>query len=95
MVDLNEKSVLRNGYTLGVFFVIEGAFDNVLTHKVVEGLINIGVPNDITNWYQYYLTNRTVSVKLGTTTRVRSLHRGTPQGGSYLPWSGILYLMVY
>ena len=67
VVDVIEATVLRGDLALGVFFDIEGAFDNVLTHKVLEGLKDKGVPNIITNWYDNYLTNRFVEVSLGNT----------------------------
>ena len=89
VVDLIEQSVLRKSYALGVFFDIEGAFDNVLPCKVIEGLKEKGVPKDITSWYGFYLTNRSVKITLGRTVRQRFLTRGTPQGGilSPLAWN--------
>ena len=84
-VDLIEQNVLRHQHTLGVFFDIEGAFDNVLLDKVIEGLKSKEVPRDITEWYGYYLTNRSVKITLGSSASERSLVRGTPQGGILSP----------
>ena len=78
VVDIIESSILRGNLALGVFFDIEGAFDNVLTSKVIEGLNAKGVPQNFVKWYGYYLTNRFVQVSLGKTMRCRSLTRGTP-----------------
>ena len=36
-----ESSVLRKQYSLGVFFDLEGVFDNGLTSKGLEGLVTI------------------------------------------------------
>ena len=85
VVDIIEASILRGKLALGVFFDIEGAFDNVLTSKTLEGLNAKGVPQDIIKWYGFYLTNRFVQVSLGNTSRCRSLTRGTPQGGILSP----------
>ena len=37
LVDSIESVILRGDLALGVFFDIEGAFDNVQTSKVLEG----------------------------------------------------------
>ena len=49
-----EGSVMRAGNTLGVFFNIQGAFDNVRADKVIEGMHLKAVPEGIVNWYGYY-----------------------------------------
>ena len=85
VVDNIEASIMRGKLALGVFFDIEGAFDNVRNSKVIEGLRAKGVPTDIINWYDFYLSNRFVQVSLGTLSRCRSLTRGTPQGGILSP----------
>ena len=84
VMDIIEQNVLRKRHTLGVFFDIEGAFDNVLLDKVLEGLQVKGVKEEVIGWYGYYLKNRTVTISLGNLTRARALVRGTPQGGSSL-----------
>ena len=85
VVDIIEAAILRKQMALGVFFDIEGAFDNVLTSKVLEGLEAKGVPRVIIRWYGQYLSTRFVQVSLGKVTRCRSLTRGTPQGGILSP----------
>ena len=85
VVDSIESVILRGDLALGVFFDIEGAFDNVQTSKVLEGLRAKKVPPDIIRWYGHYLTTRFVQASLGKTTRCRSLTRGTPQGGILSP----------
>ena len=85
VVDIIEQNVLRKRHTLGVFFDIEGAFDNVLLDKVLEGLQAKGVRKEVIGWYGYYLKNRTATISLGNTTRTRALVRGTPQGGILSP----------
>ena len=58
VVDRIESSILRGGFSLGVFFDIEGAFDNVITPKITDGLIKKGAPQFLVNWYGFYLRNR-------------------------------------
>ena len=89
VVNVIESSVLRGGNTLGVFFDIQGAFDNVRADKVIEGMRLKAVPEEIVIWYGYYLKNRNVSMSLGSKTVQRSITRGTPQGGilSRLMWN--------
>ena len=94
VVDRIESSILRNQFALGVFFDIEGAFDNVLTSKVLEGLDGKGVPHNIIGWYGHYLSNRSVTVSLGNTKRSRLLTRGTPREVYFHPWSGMSYSTV-
>ena len=57
--------ILRGNLALGVFFDIEGAFDNVQTSKVLEGLRAKGVPQNIVEWYGHYLTTCFVQISLG------------------------------
>ena len=85
VVDCIESSILRGKMVLGVFFDIEGAFDNVQTSKVLEGLRAKGVPHNIIDWYEHYLSSCCVEISIGETTRCRSLSRGTPQGGILSP----------
>ena len=85
VVDMIENSILRSGYALGVFFDIEGAFDNALPIKVEEGLRRKEVPEEIIDWYGFYLSTRRVKVTLGKAVRERTLTKGTPQGGILSP----------
>ena len=86
VVDGIESAILGKQYALGVFFDIKGAFDNVLTTKVLEGLEVKGVPTNIIKWFGYYLGNRTVTLSLGKTSCCCRLTRGTPQGGILSPF---------
>ena len=65
VVDSVESVILRGDLAPGVFFDIEGAFDNVQTSKVVEGLRAKKVPPNIIKWYGHYLTTRFVQASLG------------------------------
>ena len=85
VVDSIESVILRGDLALGVFFDIEGAFDNVQTSKVLEDLRAKKVPPDNIKWYGHYLATRFVQASIGETTRCRSLTRGTPQGGILSP----------
>ena len=85
MVNEIEASVTRGGNSLGVFFDIQGAFDNVLADKVIAGMRKKDIPEIIITWYGYYLKNRSVTMSLGDKEVCRSLTRGTPQGGILSP----------
>ena len=64
VVDSIESVILRGDLALGVFFDIEGAFDNVQTSKVLEGLRAKKIPPDIIKWYGHYLATRFVQASL-------------------------------
>ena len=89
MVNRIESSILRGGFSLGVFFDIEGAFDNVITSKVTEGFKKKGAPKSIIDWYDFYLRNRYIHLAMDKTKKLRKLVRGIPQGGilSPLAWN--------
>ena len=80
VVNVIEASVMRGGNTL-----IQGAFDNVLTDKVIEGMRQKAVPEGIVDWHGYYLKNRNVSMSLGGSEVQLSITRGTPQLGKLSP----------
>ena len=84
-VDDIENAILRGTLALGVFLDIEGAFDNLQPKAAVKGMQDHGFPQNIIDWYSKYLSNRTCSTTIGTTTEERYLTQGTPQGGVLSP----------
>ena len=58
VVNRIESSILRGGFSLGTFFDIEGAFNNVITSKVTEGFTKKGAPKSMIDLYGFYLKNR-------------------------------------
>ena len=87
--DSVESAILRDKYTLAVFFDIEGAFDNVLPKVVRTCMIERGFPSPVVRWYYYYLMNRVATVSFKGAELSKHLTRGTPQGGvlSPLAWN--------
>ena len=87
VVDRIESSILRGGFSLGIFFDIEGAFDNIMTSKVTEGLKKKGVPKAVVDWYGFYLRNRRIYLAMDKLEKCRQLVKGTPQGGILSPFA--------
>ena len=82
--DKVEGAILRGSFCIGVFFDIEGAFDNIMPEAMVRRLGEHGIDQDIVRWCGYYLRNREASVEIKGTSSRKVLTRGTPQGGSCL-----------
>jgi hypothetical protein len=80
-VNIIEKGVLRNGFTLGVFLDVEGAFDNLSYAAAKKALTKKGVKTEIKTWYLQYLKNRTSIIELKGITRRIEIENGCPQGG--------------
>ena len=60
MVEFIETAFNQDYSAIGVFLDIQGAFDNALPHKIIQGLQahNAPRPPDIIRWYAGYLTSR-------------------------------------
>jgi len=70
---------LSNLYvTLGVFFDIEGAFDNTIRKSVSHALNERKVHRSICNWITTMLQCRTILVKTDTLTLMVLALRGLP-----------------
>ena len=80
-----EAAVTRGQFALGIFLDIAGAFDNLLPEAAILGMKNKGISQLITNWYGNYLTKRTITLEKDGIRMIRSLRRGTPQGGVLSP----------
>ena len=85
LIGFIEKALLSNAYALGTFLDIQGAFDNVKTEKILQGLGHHQVPAQVITWYKSYLTNRCIHTELKGASVKRFLTRGTPQGGILSP----------
>ncbi len=88
MVEYVEASFIKKGFALGVFLDIQGAFDNVPTQSILQGMRNQGLPSTFVDWYHALLDNRMMISSLGDETLERKLPRGSPQGGSSPRWPG-------
>ena len=89
VVDKIESGLYRNGFTLGVFLDISGAFDNVLVDSIIAGFKSKGISEHITNWYESSLRNRLAEANIGDTVVKRALTKGCAQGGvlSTVAWN--------
>ncbi len=85
MVEYIEAAFIRKSYALGVFLDIQGAFDNVPTRVILQGMKNKGLPDVFIDWYKALLNNRIMVSSFGDTTLERKLTRGSPQGGVLSP----------
>ena len=85
MVEYIEAALVRQEFALGVFLDIQGAFDNVSVDSVCRGMKNQNLPSLFQKWYKHLLTHRKITAEHQGSTVIRSLTRGTPQGGVLSP----------
>ena len=88
VVDKIESGFLTSQASLACFLDISGAYDNILTKPILNGMKIKSLPTFMINWYKSYLENRVATAKVQNTTITRSLTKGTPQGGV---WSSIAW----
>ena len=81
-----EQSLIRTQYTLGIFLDIQGAFDNVSTPSIINGLIKRKIDPKIIEWYSHYLRTRTIQAEYKHICIKKRPTRGTPQGGVLSPF---------
>ena len=89
VIDKIESGLHRNGFTLGVFLDISGAFDNILVDSIIAGFESKGIAEHITKWYESSLRNRVAEANIGETVIKRTLTKGCAQGGvlSTIAWN--------
>ena len=86
-VEYVEESLIARQYTLGVFLDIQGAFDNVPTPSILDGMRKSNIDKKIIGWYSHYLVSRTMSAEYKSAYCRRRPTRGTPQGGVMSPFA--------
>jgi ribonuclease HI len=84
-----EKALDAKQYALGVFFDIEGAFDNTSPMAVKQTLRERGIHKSLIDWIVLLISMRTVTVRTDLTNIMALVRRGLPQGGGLSPtlWS--------
>ena len=82
LVDIVESSILRKQLAIGLFFDIEGAFDQVNPDKVVEAMTKHGFDEKTVEWYSHYLSARKVKIDIFGKEYNRNLTRGSAPGRS-------------
>ena len=75
--------------SIACFLDIRGAYDNILTEPILKGMKSKCLPSFMIRWYESYLKNRVATATIQNTTVVRTITKGTPQGGvwSSLAWN--------
>ena len=86
-----ERALDAKEYTLGVFFDIEGAFDNTTMDSIRTVLDDWKVHRSVRNWIIALIKQRKICVKVHDDITYASTNRGLPQGGGLSPtlWSMI------
>ena len=85
MVEYLEKAVINQQYALATFLDIQGAFDNVTTEAITEGLFQKKVDRTLVLWYRACLKNRYITATYKGAQCSKQPVKGTPQGGVLSP----------
>jgi hypothetical protein len=90
MADAIEGSILTGKKALAVFLDIKGAFDNLSSTTIANGMRNHNVNEDIIGWLKNYLDSRYCSVK--GSRQFFKLILGRGQGGILSPmlWNFVM-----
>jgi hypothetical protein len=51
LVDTDKKAILRRNVALAVFLDIKGAFDNLNTESIEDGMNSHGAEDELTGWF--------------------------------------------
>lgn len=87
------NSFKNNDILAGVFFDVEGAFNNVNHHILAKELTALGLPFKIIQWIINFLHGRKVHVKFNNNLfGPRMSYKGVCQGGILSPMIFILYI---
>ncbi|MCP3668559.1 MAG: hypothetical protein GY696_39775 [Gammaproteobacteria bacterium] len=91
-----QKALDWKEYALGVFFDIQGAFDNTEFDIVSAALQDREVDPLAERWISAMLKNRQVVAQLGDTRATAQVRRGCPQGGVLSPllWSLVVDSLI-
>jgi len=87
-----EKALDAREYALGIFFDIEGAFDNTPTTVVATALEDWKIHRSVKNWITTLTGRKQVCVKTEHILITATTSRGLPQGGGLSPtlWSAVV-----
>ena len=81
-----EKGFIEDGFTVGVYIDIKGAFDNATNDGIKNMMNKKGCNNLIIAWFLDFLEHRNITVKYKGYTVQFWPSKGTPQGGVASPW---------
>ncbi|MBD0342806.1 MAG: reverse transcriptase family protein, partial [Microcoleus sp. Co-bin12] len=86
-----ELSLKSKNVTSCLFMNIKGAFDYVAINQLLNIMNQLKLPNQIVNWVEKFMTNRSIELKFdGKKSSNRQIRTGIPQGS---PISPILFLI--
>ena len=89
--DIN-KAIHTKGHTIGIFIDLEKAYDMIWKDGLLYKLRQLGIENEMYNWIDDFLTDRTIQVRIGNElSDVIKLENGTPQGSVL---SSVLFLVM-
>lgn len=82
----------KGSYVRMLFVDYSSAFNTILPHKLLNKLVNLGIPHPTCMWIYSFLTCRTQRVRVGPhTSTALSLSTGSPQGCVLSPLLFTLY----
>ena len=86
-----EKALDAKEFALGIFFDIEGAFDNTPCEAVRKALTEWDIHVSVQNWITTLIKRRKVCVRNDHTDITATTNGGLPQGGGLSPtlWSAV------
>jgi len=85
LADVRNWTENSDGYVLGSFLDISGAFDNVRWPTLAEDMMSLGCSHKMIALAIDYLKNRTATYRIGSKYRTINLTRGCPQGSKFGP----------
>lgn len=92
-VDAIYRAIDNGMYTIGLFFDLTSAFDTVRHVFLLEKLHSLGIRGTLLHWFQSYLTERTMTVKINNVTSAEySIQHGVPQGSVLGPLLFIIFI---
>ncbi|KAJ4441977.1 hypothetical protein ANN_11841 [Periplaneta americana] len=92
VVNWANQTLRRRQFGLLISLDISGAFHNAWWPKIMSQLKKKGCPRNLYNLVKNYFSNRKVQLTIGTTTLMKDVNKGCPQGSCCSPglWN-ILY----
>ena len=90
---LYENSEVNKERTVLMLLDYSKAYDTVLRTRLLQKMLDIGVPLRFVQWTTSWLTNRIARVQLnGVTGRCSTFKEGLPQGSVHSPLLFMLYI---